>query len=73
MTTLILHTENENQTNSIVKLAKSLKVKVEVKEENEKDDFLLKVAELSFAKEWTSEADEHWDEFLKNAIDVSKR
>lgn len=47
---------------------------MEVKEEDEIDDnFLLKVAEVSFAKEWTSEADEHWHEFLKNAKDVSKR
>ena len=74
MKTLILHTENETQTNSIVSLAHSLHIKVEIMEDADTErKVLLKLAESSFADEWNSEGDDHWNNFLKNAKDVSKR
>lgn len=71
MKTLILHTENDTQTKSVVNLANSLHIKVEVVEDER--EVLLKLAESSFAKEWNSEDDTHWNEFLIKADDVSKR
>ena len=74
MKTLILHTENDAQTNSIVKLATSLQIEVEVMDEKDAESrVLLRLAESSFAKEWDSEEDNHWNEFLKTSADVSKR
>jgi len=74
MKTLILHTENDTQTNSVVKLARSLHIKVEVVDDKDAErQVVLKLAESSFAKEWNSEEDAHWNDFLKNAKDVSKR
>lgn len=71
MKTLILHTENKTQTDSVVKLAHSLHIKLEVVEDER--EVLLKLAESSFANEWDSEEDAHWNEFLIKADDVSKR
>ena len=74
MKTLILHTENDSQLNSLVKLANSLHIKVEVLDDKDSEqNGLLKIAESSFGKEWNSEEDAHWNEFLKKAEDVSKR
>jgi hypothetical protein len=74
MKTLILHTENESQTNSVVKLAHSLHIKVEIVDDKDSErQVLLKLAESSFAKEWNSDEDAHWNDFLKKAKDVSKR
>lgn len=74
MKTLILHTENESQTSSIVKLANSLHIQVQVMDDEETGkQLLLKLAVSSFAKEWDSEENSHWDAFLKKAKDVSKR
>lgn len=74
MKTLILHTENETQTKSIVSFANSLHIKVEVMDDTDTErKILLKLAESSFATEWNSEEDAHWNEFLKTAKDVSKR
>jgi len=74
MKTLILHAENDSQTDSILKFADSIHVKVEVMDDKDIErQVLLKLAETSFAKEWDSEEDTHWDEFLKTAEDVSKR
>lgn len=74
MKILILHTENDSQTSSIVKLATSLKIKVEVMGEHDAErQILLRLAETSFTKEWDSQEDNHWNEFLKTSADVSKR
>ena len=73
MKTLILHTENDSQTNSVVKLAHSLHIKIEVMDDNDTErEVVLKLAESSFANEWNSAENEHWNDFLKNAKDVSK-
>lgn len=71
MKTLILHTENDTQTKSVVNLANSLHIKIEVVDDER--EALLKLAESSFAEEWNSEDDAHWNEFLLKADDVSKR
>ena len=74
MKTLILHTENDTQTKSVVSFANSLHIKYEVMDDADTErKVLLKLAETSFAKDWNSEEDAHWDDFLKNAKDVSKR
>ena len=74
MKTLILHTENDIQTKSVVNLANSLHIKIEVMDDKDSErEVLLKLAESSFAKEWNSDEDAHWNDFLKNAKDVSKR
>ena len=74
MKTLILHTENDSQTNSIVKLATTLQIEVEVIDEKDTErQVLLGLAEASFTKEWDSQEDNHWNEFLKTSTDVSKR
>jgi len=74
MQTLLVTTENETQTDLLVRLAKELHLKIEiVEDETAEKKALLQLAEHSFAEEWNSEEDNHWDEFLKNATDVSKR
>ena len=71
MKTLIFTKANETQTDLLVKLAKELHIKVEVMDEDEKErKALLKLAETSFAEDWNSKEDEHWDEFLKTAKNV---
>ena len=74
MKTLVFTEANETQTDLLVKLAKELHIKVEVMDDEKMErKALLKLAEKSFAKEWESKEDEHWDDFLKSAKDVSKR
>jgi hypothetical protein len=53
-------------------LAEELHIKVEVMDDEDVERrALLKLAETSFAKEWNSNEDEHWDDFLKTAKNVS--
>jgi hypothetical protein len=74
MRTLVFTDANETQTDLLVKLAKELHLKVEVMDDEKMEGkTLLKLAETSFGKEWNSKEDEHWDDFLKTAKDVSKR
>jgi hypothetical protein len=75
MQRIILTTETTSQADLFVKLAHELHVEVHVlndKEAIEKPG-LSKLAEASFAKEWNSKEDAHWNDFLKNAEDVSAR
>jgi len=73
MKTLIFTKANEAQTDLLVKLAKELHIVVEVMDEDEIErKALLKLSETSFGEEWNSNEDEHWDEFLKTAKNVSK-
>ncbi len=73
MKTLIFTRANETQTDLLVKLAGELHTEVEVLDEDEAErKALLKLSERFFAKEWDSNEDEHWDDFLKKAADVSK-
>jgi hypothetical protein len=72
MKTLIFTKASETQTDLLVKLAEELHIKVEVMDDEDVERrTLLKLAETSFAKEWNSNEDEHWDGFLKAAKDVS--
>jgi hypothetical protein len=73
MKTLVFTEANETQTDLLVKLARELHIKVEIMDDEKMETkALLKLAEKSFAKEWESKEDEHWDDFLKSAKDVSK-
>jgi hypothetical protein len=74
MKTLIFTQANETQTDLLVKLAKELHISVEVMDEREIErKALLKLSEISFANDWNSNEDEHWDEFLKTAKNVPTR
>ncbi|MCW3124774.1 MAG: hypothetical protein JWO03_432 [Bacteroidetes bacterium] len=65
---------NDSQKDLLIKLAEQLHIKVEVINDEDLDiKNIQKLAESSFAKEWESEEDAHWDEFLKSTADVSKR
>jgi hypothetical protein len=67
MQTLILRIDNEAQADILIKLAKELHIKIDVIDseiEAEKKS-MLTIANSSFAKDWNSKEDEHWDEFLK--------
>ncbi len=72
--TLVMTPLNDSQKDKLIKLAEELHVKVEVIEEDDiATKSLMKLAESSFAKEWNSEEDAHWDDLLKNQENVSKR
>lgn len=74
MQKIVLTTHNESQTLLLMQLAKELHLKVElIGDDADEHHALMRLAEKSFAKEWDSPEDEHWDEFLKNAEDVRKR
>ena len=72
--TLLISPINDSQRDLLLKLAEELHMKVEVLDDNSIDiKSLMKLAESSFAKEWNSEEDAHWDILLKSTQDVSKR
>jgi hypothetical protein len=73
MSTLIIRTDNEYQLDLLLKLAKELALDAIVTHDAdaEKKAF-LKLAETSFAKDWNSEEDKVWDNFLKDKKHVSK-
>jgi hypothetical protein len=72
--TLVMTPINDSQKDLLLKLAHELNIKVEVLDEESMDmKSLMKLSESSFAKEWDSEEDAHWDELVKTSQDVSKR
>ncbi len=72
MRTLIIKTENENQLDLLLQLATELHMKVEMSDDEASEKIAIqKLAETSFAKDWNSEEDEVWTEFLKNKKYVS--
>ncbi len=74
MKTLIFTHANETQTDLLLKLARELHINVEIMDDDGAErKALLKLSESSFSKEWNSKEDEHWNEFLKTAEDVSTR
>jgi hypothetical protein len=72
--TLVLTQLNDSQKDLLIKLAQELHIKIEVLDDEDREQrALLKLSEQSFAEEWDSEEDKHWDDFLKSTKDVSKR
>ena len=72
--TLVITPINESQKDLLIKLANELNIKVEVLDDDSMNiKGLMKIAESSFAKEWNSEEDAHWDDLIKPSQDVSKR
>jgi len=71
MQRIVLTTNNDAQMRLLIQLAKELHMKAELIGDDADEHFtLMRLAEKSFAKEWDSPEDEHWDEFLKKAEDV---
>ena len=72
--TLVMTPLNDSQKDLLIRLAEELHIKVEVIDDTGVDTKnLLKLAETSFAKEWGSDEDAHWDNYIKSSRDVSKR
>ena len=69
MSTVILRTKNKSQREIFLKLARELGVSASVvtdaNEEKIEKKLLLMMSESSFAKDWLSKEDDHWDELLK--------
>lgn len=67
MQTLILQSNSASQLDLLLRLAKEMHIKAKLIEDDisaEKIAF-AKLSETSFAKEWNSDEDAHWDKFLK--------
>ena len=57
-----------------MELARQLNVKVkEVFNNVDEKTLNMQMAESSFAEDWNKPEDDKWDDFLKNAADVSTR
>jgi hypothetical protein len=67
MQTLILTTFNSQQTDIFLRLAEQLHVEAKLVEGQsiEEKKITAQLSESTFSKEWGSEEDEHWDDFLK--------
>ena len=74
MKTVVIKTENDNQLNLILRLAIELNIEAEVSgEDTDEKNSIINLAEISFNKDWDSEEDEIWTEFLKNKNYVPTR
>jgi len=74
MRTIIFSSENNQHVNLLMELARQLNFKVkEVLNTMDEKTLNMKMAESSFAEDWNKPEDDVWDEFLKNAADVSAR
>ena len=74
MQTLVIKTENLNQLDILMRLAKELHLNAELTDsESLEKKAILKLAESSFSKDWSSEEDEVWTDFLNNKKDVHSR
>ena len=72
--TVILTPQNDSQRDLLIKLAQELHIKIEVVDDDSAEKrAMLKLSETSFAKEWDSEEDAHWDDIKVTMKDVSKR
>jgi hypothetical protein len=67
MKTLVLQTEKASKIDLLYKLAQELGVNARLFDDNEISEKTLGavLAETSFAKDWNSEEDQVWNEFLK--------
>jgi len=68
MKTLILETYSQSKFDILVQLAKELNINLRIidSDENNEATVTMVLSEKSFAKEWNSNEDERWDEFLKS-------
>ena len=68
MKTLILETYSQSKFDVLVQLAKELNINLRIidSDENNEATATMVLSEKSFAKEWNSNEDERWDEFLKS-------
>ncbi len=74
MQTLVIRAENANQVEILLRLAKEMNIQVEIAESDSTDKHaILKLAETSFAKDWDSEEDEVWTDFINKREYVSAR
>ena len=74
MQTLVIKTENANQVEILLRLAKEMHIQVELTDsESTEKHAILKLAETSFAKDWDSEEDEVWTDFINKKKYVSAR
>ena len=72
MRSIILSTDNNRHFSLLLELASLLNIKVkEVSEEFDEKILTMKIAETAFSKDWNNPEEDIWDEFLKNAKDVS--
>ncbi len=67
MKTLVLQTEKTSKIDLLFKLAQELGIDARLFDDKDLDEKTLNVilAETSFAKDWNSEEDNVWNEFLK--------
>jgi len=71
--TLVITPINDSQKDLLIKLAEELHLTIEViDDENIDIKSLVKLSESSFAKEWDTADDAHWDTLLKSDENVSK-
>ena len=70
MNQITLKTENTQHYHLLIELARSLNIAIE-ESTNDDDEkyFAMKIAEPSFAKDWSQPENDHWDKFLKDAKD----
>ena len=65
MQTLVIKTENANQVEILLRLAKEMHIEVELTDsESTEKKAILKLAETSFAKDWDSKEDDIWTDFI---------
>ena len=67
MKTLVLQTEKTSKIDLLYKLAQELGVEARLFDDNDLSEKALSavLAETSFAKDWNSEEDQVWNQFLK--------
>ena len=72
--TLVMTPINNTQRDLLLHLARELNIKAEVLDEEDiAVKGLMQLSQISFANEWNSEEDAHWDKFVKQSEDVPKR
>ena len=64
MKTIVFQTDKLEQFNLLIDLAKQLGIGVKSFGDIDESQLTAIVSEASFAEEWNSKEDQHWDEFL---------
>jgi len=72
--TLLIESRRPGQLEVLMRVAREMGMKVSLLNETfqsmsdkEEQELWLKLAESSMAEEWNDPANDHWDEFFKNA------
>lgn len=67
MQTLIVTTQSTRQTDIFLRLAEEMHVEAKLLEDgfSTEKKIAAQLSESAFSKEWNSEEDQHWDDFLK--------